>query len=66
MNNLVPLLVAIPLGVGFLIPLAIRLHPRLADVLSNLTFIGLALAESFSDRTRDHLSHGRLANAQWH
>jgi multicomponent Na+:H+ antiporter subunit D len=41
MNNLVPLLVVIPLGVGFLIPLAIRLHPRLADLLSNLAFLGL-------------------------
>ncbi len=41
MNNLVPLLVVIPLGVGFLIPLAIRLHPRLADLLSNLAFFGL-------------------------
>ena len=43
MNNLVPLLVAIPLGVGFLIPLAVRLHPRLADVLSNLALAGLFL-----------------------
>lgn len=41
MNSFIPLLVAIPLGVGFLIPLAIRLHPRLAEVLSNVTFLGL-------------------------
>ena len=41
MHNLVPLLVAIPLGVAFFVPLAIRLDPRLADVLSNLTFSAL-------------------------
>lgn len=41
MNNLVPLLVAIPLGVGFLLPLAVRLSRPLADVLSNLTLVGL-------------------------
>ena len=43
MNNVVPLLVAIPLGVAFVIPLAVRCHPRLADVLSNLTLLGLLL-----------------------
>ncbi len=43
MNNLIPLLVAIPLAVGFLIPLAIRLHPRLAEVVSNIAFFGLVL-----------------------
>lgn len=43
MNNLVPLFVAIPLAVAFLIPLAVRLHPRLADVLSNLTWFALVI-----------------------
>jgi multicomponent Na+:H+ antiporter subunit D len=43
MNNLVPLLVAIPLGVAFVIPLATRLYPRLADVLCNLALFGLVL-----------------------
>lgn len=42
MNDLVPLLVAIPLGVAFLIPLAIR-NPRLVDVVSNLALFGLVL-----------------------
>jgi multicomponent Na+:H+ antiporter subunit D len=55
MNNLVPLLVAIPLGVGFLIPLAVRLNPRLSDVLSNLTLLGL-LAISLS-LTGDELTY---------
>ena len=41
MNNVVPILVALPLGVGFLIPLAVRCHPRLAEVLSNLTLFAL-------------------------
>ena len=41
MDNLVPLLVAIPLGVAFVIPLAIRLHKRLADVLCILSLFGL-------------------------
>ena len=43
MSSFVPLMVAIPLAVGFLIPLAIRLHPRLAEILSNITFLGLLL-----------------------
>jgi multicomponent Na+:H+ antiporter subunit D len=41
MNNLVPLLVAIPLGMAFLIPLAVRISPRLIDALGNLTLLGL-------------------------
>lgn len=41
MNNLVPLLVAIPLGAGFLIPLAVRWQPRLAEWLSILVSAGL-------------------------
>ncbi len=41
MNNLVPLLVAIPLGMGFLIPLAVRLHARLPDVLANVAFLAM-------------------------
>ena len=36
MTNLVPLLVAIPLGTAFVIPLANRLHPRASDVLGSL------------------------------
>ena len=43
MNNLIPFLVAVPLGVGFLIPLAVRVHPRLADLLSNLAFFSLLM-----------------------
>ncbi len=43
MNNLVPLLVAIPLGVGFLIPLAVRWKPQMAELLSNLALFGLVL-----------------------
>jgi multicomponent Na+:H+ antiporter subunit D len=43
MDNLVPLLVAIPLAVAFLIPLAIRRYPQLSDVLGNLTLFGLLL-----------------------
>ena len=42
MSNVVPMLVAIPLGAGFLIPLASRWNPRLADVLGNLTLVVLA------------------------
>jgi len=43
MDNVVPLLVAIPLGVAFAIPLAVRLHPRLADLLGNIALFALVL-----------------------
>jgi multicomponent Na+:H+ antiporter subunit D len=56
MNNLVPLLVAIPLGVGFLIPLAVRRNPRLAAVLSNLSFFGLVVI-SLSLQGREIIYH---------
>ncbi len=46
MNDLVPLLVAIPLGVAFLIPLAIR-KPILVDMVSNLTLCGLVILSLF-------------------
>ena len=43
MNNVVPLLVAIPLGVSFLIPLVVRWHSRLPALLGNLALFGLVL-----------------------
>ncbi len=46
MNDLVPLFVAIPLGTAFVIPLAARLHPRLADglaILATAALIGLCV-----------------------
>ncbi len=43
MNNVVPLMVAIPLGVGFLIPLCVRWHMRLPEVLTNFSLLGLVL-----------------------
>lgn len=46
MNHLVPLLVAIPLGVAFLIPLAMR-KPIVVDVVSNLTLLGLVVLSFF-------------------
>jgi multicomponent Na+:H+ antiporter subunit D len=38
MSNLVPLIVAIPLGMGLLIPLLSRYHRSLTAILSNLVF----------------------------
>ena len=43
MDNVVPLLVAIPLGVAFVMPLANCVGPRLCDALSNLAFVVLLL-----------------------
>lgn len=45
--NVFPLFIAIPLGVGFLIPLTARIHSRLADVLSNLGLLSLLLMSVF-------------------
>lgn len=42
MYHVVPLLVAIPLGAAFLMPLACR-RPRVADVTSNLVLLALAV-----------------------
>ena len=56
MNNVVPLLVAIPLGVGFLIPLAVRWNPRLAEVLVNLTLLVL-ISLSLSLTGREIIYH---------
>ena len=41
MNNLIPLLVAIPLGVAFAIPLVFR-RPRLADLVTTSTLVVLS------------------------
>ncbi len=56
MNNLVPLLVAIPMGMGFLIPLARRWHERLSDVLSCIALL-ITVCISFALVGREMTCH---------
>ena len=43
MNHIIPLLVAIPLGIAFILPVVPRRFARWPDLLANLTMLGLFL-----------------------